>query len=134
MRFPHWVCRAKGDQGEGWRSGFNLKGWNDGTFIDTSCTFGAHGDEVSKQEFECLCSMPFPYLEEPDIIVGLGYGAPAAIYQYKTAWETRTPLRRKLQICRLDRCNFGSFNDRCPAGCPVRVCVHQACWRGSLWP
>ena len=78
VRFPHWVCRAKGDQGEGWRSGFNLKGWNDGTFIDVSCTFGAHGDEVSKQEFECLCSMPFPYLEEPDIIVGLGYGTPAA--------------------------------------------------------
>jgi hypothetical protein len=77
--FEHWVCRAKGDQGEGWRSGFQLRSYNDGTRANTSCNLGAHGQEISQEFFECMCTQPFPFMDEPDIVASMSFGWIVAI-------------------------------------------------------
>jgi hypothetical protein len=49
------ICRARGDHHEGWRPGFNLKGYNDGTQLETACNIAAAAMELSKKDFQCQC-------------------------------------------------------------------------------
>ena len=65
-RAPHFVCRARGDGGEGaWRAGFNLKAGAG----PPQCAVAAGGTEEAGTAFDCLCHAP------PSAASGLGPGA-----------------------------------------------------------
>eukprot|EP00884_Botryococcus_braunii_P011834 jgi/Botrbrau1/20651/Bobra.113_1s0075.1 len=64
------MCRAKGDHREGWRPGFNLKGYNDGTQVAVSCNIAAESRELSKADFQCQCQAALassPALPDPSL-------------------------------------------------------------------
>jgi len=78
---PHFVCRARGDSGEGsWRAGFNLKAGAG----PAECAVAAGGTEevAGAGSVECLCHAP------PSSAGGLGPGsAPFPASLFARAWD-----------------------------------------------